>query len=409
MSLYEFGQKIRKAIQGNYCNLIDTFVTFALPEDPRYSKKQTIHLFSTTGIRHSYPTTVARHMRMAGHDHQTGETALGRINPLNSEQLFEDMKRSNDVIIGKAVDREEFHGTLIVALDTHDVYRHSKIPMDEKRKRECSDIRTVMGTKPKDDSCYAHKYMTVQNIKRDDEPPYVLACDRVLPLQNKTEIARTILKETEFKTHAAIELVIADGGFDDIDTLIMLRDEEKHFVVRADQDKRVKKSIEEIEKEGKKYHVEYDYRKGNKKRGVTANLVVIDVEWLKKQGIKYPLKKKGWMSFYTDLYPEKDESLRRFCLRIALYYKKRWGIETGYRCINDFTGKTHSLSDAARLFFYLQAILLYNLWIQINRQFKDDPGRKKYFRNGIPTSTIKFVMEELIRDRLEERGKSSEV
>ncbi|MEA2054281.1 MAG: hypothetical protein U9O96_04080, partial [Candidatus Thermoplasmatota archaeon] len=135
---------------------------------------------------------------------------------------------------------------------------------------------------------------------------------------------------------------------------------------------------------------------------------VIDIKWLRKQGIKYPLKKKGWISFYTDLYPEENESLRHFCLRIALYYKKRWGIETGYRCINDFNGQTHSLYDSIRLFLYLQAILLYNLWIQINLQFKDDPDRKKYFRDGIPKSTIKFVMEELARDWLKERENSSE-
>lgn len=408
MSLYEFGQKIRKAIKGNYCNLIEKFVAFDLPDDPEYSKKQTIHLFSATGIRNSYPTTVARNMKMAGHDHQTGETALDRIKPLDSAHLFEELKRSNDSIMEKAVEREELEGTLVVALDSHDVHRHSKIPMDGKRKRECSDVRTVMGTKPKDGSCYAHKYMTAQNIKMDDEPTYVLSFDRVMPLQNKTEIARNLLKEAESKVNATIELVVADGGFDDIDTMTMLRGEEKHFVVRADQDNRVKKIIEMAKKEGKNYHVKFDYRKGNKKRGVNANLVIIDVKWLKKQGIKYPLKKKGWISFYTDLYPEEGESLRRFCLDIALYYKKRWGIETGYRCINDFKGKTHALSDPVRLFLYLQAILLYNLWIQINLQFKDDPDRKKYFRDGIPKSTIKFIMEELARDWLKEGENSSD-
>jgi len=408
MTLYEFGQKIRKAIKGNYSNLIEKFVTFDLPDDPKYSEKETIHLFSTTGIRNSYLTTVARNMRIAGHNCQTGETALDRIKPLNSARLFEEMKKSNDSIIGKAVERGEFKGTLVATLDTHNVYRHSKIAMDGKRKRECSDIKTVVGTKPKDGSCYAHKYMTIQNVKMENEPPYVLSFGRVLPLQNETEIARTLLKEAESKVNATIGLVIADGGFDDIDSMSMFKEEGKHFVVRADQDKRVKKVIGRVEEKGKNYHVEFDYIKGNKKHGVNANLVVIDIKWLGKQGIKYPLKKKGWISFYTDLYPEENESLRHFCLRVALYYKKRWGIETGYRCINDFKGQTHSLYDSIRLFLYLQAILLYNLWIQINLQFKDDPDRKKYFRDGIPKSTIKFVMEELARDWLKERENNSE-
>ena len=157
-----------------------------------------------------------------------------------------------------------------------------------------------------------------------------------------------------------------------------------------------------MEEKGKNYHVEFEYMKGNKKHGVDVNLLVMNVEWLRKQGIKYPLKKKGWVSLYTDLYQEENESLRHFCLRVALYYKERWEIETGYRYINDFKGQTHSLYDSIRLFLYLQAILLYNLWIQINLQFKDDSERKKYFRDGIPKSTIKFVMEELAREQLEE-------
>jgi len=90
-------------------------------------------------------------------------------------------------------------------------------------------------------------------------------------------------------------------------------------------------------------------------------------------------------------------------LQIALSYKKRWGIEVGYRDIGDFEAKTHSLYDSTRLFLYIQAILLYNLWIQINLEFKDDPDRNKYFRDGIPKSTIKFIMEQvLIEDAMDE-------
>jgi len=80
--------------------------------------------------------------------------------------------------------------------------------------------------------------------------------------------------------------------------------------------------------------------------------------------------------------------MESFCLQIALYYKKRWGIETGYRDIGAFEAQTHSLHDATRLFLYIQAIILFDLWIQINLEFKDDP-------DGIPKSTIKFIMEQM--------------
>jgi len=296
--------------------------------------------------------------------------------------------------------RKELKNEIIVSIDTHNVYRYTKIPISDKRKRECTDIKTVVGRKPKNGAWYAHEYITIQNIKTEDNPTYVLAFERILPLQNITDIARNLLIEAESKTGLKIKLVIADGDFDNIDTMKMFMEERKHFIVRADQDKKVKGIIEKVEKKKNKYHIEYGYIKGNKNNFTKVNLIVINVEWLKKQGIKYPLKKE-YITFFTDLYPDEDETMEHFCLKIAVFYKKRWGIETGYRDISDFEAKTHSLSDSVRLFLYLQAILLYNFWIQINTEFKDDPDRIRHFKNGIPKSILKFLMEEVIREAIE--------
>ena len=245
---------------------------------------------------------------------------------MDSIQLLKEMKDANNDIIKTAVERNERGNKLIVALDTHNVYRYTKIPMDRKRNRECSDIKTVIGRKPKNGACYAHEYMTIQNIKMKDEPTYVLAFDRVLPLQNITNIARNLLREAESKTGSGIKLVVAHGDFDDVDTMTTFIEEKKHFVVRADKDKKVKKVIEKLKEKEENHHIEFGYIKGNKRHYVKTNLVVAKVEWLKKQGIKYPLIKKGYITFFTDLYPQENESLEHFCLKIALYYKKM-----GYR------------------------------------------------------------------------------
>lgn len=372
------------------------FFVFDIPDDPKYSMRDSIQLFATAGIRNSYVDTVARDMKAAGYICQTGETAMGRINPLNSIEVFNEGKKANDHIIDIAVERGELKPALVVALDTHNVYRYTKLPIGEKRKRPCSDIRTVMGRQPKDGACYVHEYMTIQNIKMKDEPTYVLGFNRVLPLQDRTAIAKALIEEAESKTCSKITLIVSDGGFDGVDDMHMFKQVEKHFVVRADRDKKVKAIVEDVEKNDGDYHVVFDYVKGDKRHNVTVNLAVINVEWLKKQGIKYPLvKKKGYLTFFTDLHPDENESLEHFCLQIALFYKKRWGIEVGYRDIGDFEAKTHSLYDSTRLFLYIQAILLYNLWIQLNLEFKDDPDRKKHFRDGIPKSTVRFLMEQI--------------
>ena len=397
MSLQDIGKKISKSLKGMYCDVVISFFNFCMPDDPLYSIKETVQLFATAGIRNTYVESVSKGMKTRGYKYQTGQTAMDRVNPVSSVDLFNEGCKANDHIIQVAVERGELKPTIVVALDTHSVYRYSKIPIGEKRKRPCSDIRTVIGRQPKDGACYAHEYMTLQNIKMEDEPTYVLGFDRVLPLQNRTTIAKGLIEEAESKTNSKITLIVADGDYDDVDKLQMYKELGKHFVVRADKDKKVKKVVESCEEKDREYYVKFDYVKGNKKHNVSANLVIINVDWLKKQGIKYPLvKKKGYLTFFTDLHPEENKTLEQFVLQIALAYKKRWGIEVGYRDIGDFEAKTHSLYDPARLFLYVQAILLYNLWIQINLEFKDDPDRKKYFRDGIPKSTIKFIMEQIL-------------
>ena len=405
MSLQEIGRKIRKSLKGLYCDVVTRFFNFRMPDDPLYSLRETLQLFATAGIRNSYLESVSKGMRAAGHNCQTGETAMSRVDPLSSVELFGEGCKANNHIIDIAVERGELKSELIVAIDTHNVYRYTKLSIGEKRKRPCSDMRTVMGRQPKDGACYAHEYITLQNIKMRDEPTYVLAFDRILPLRNRTAIAKGLIEEVESKTGSKITLIVADGGFDGVNDMHMFKQVEKHFVVRADQDKKVKAIVEDVEKNDGDYHVAFDYVKGDKRHNVTANLVVINVEWLKKQGIKYPLVKKGYLTFFTDLHPEENKTLERFVLQIALFYKKRWGIEVGYRDIGDFEAKTHSLYDSTRLFLYIQAILLYNLWIQINLEFKDDPDRKKYFRDGIPKSTIRFLMEQIALEENSEEMK----
>ena len=51
---------------------------------------------------------------------------------------------------------------------------------------------------------------------------------------------------------------------------------------------------------------------------------------------------------------------------IAWLYKRRWGIETGYKSKNKFTANTTTKNYTIRLLYMLLAIALYNLWVLTN-------------------------------------------
>ncbi|MEM3101723.1 MAG: transposase [Candidatus Nitrosotenuis sp.] len=47
-------------------------------------------------------------------------------------------------------------------------------------------------------------------------------------------------------------------------------------------------------------------------------------------------------------------------------YRNRWGIETSYRVIEQFMPQTTSKAYVIRLFYFLFAVWMYNLWIIFN-------------------------------------------
>ena len=51
---------------------------------------------------------------------------------------------------------------------------------------------------------------------------------------------------------------------------------------------------------------------------------------------------------------------------VAFIYKRRWGIETGYKCKNKYSANTTSRRYKIRLFLILLAVVLFNLWVLAN-------------------------------------------
>lgn len=52
---------------------------------------------------------------------------------------------------------------------------------------------------------------------------------------------------------------------------------------------------------------------------------------------------------------------------VAEDYRRRWGIETAYRQIRELLPRTSSRTFAVRLFYFLFALSVYNLWVLVNR------------------------------------------
>ena len=71
MSLEDLGKRIRRIIKRKYCKILKTYVNFYVPKEIKYSLEETLQLFSTAAVRNDYVNSVAKGLRIAGHECQT--------------------------------------------------------------------------------------------------------------------------------------------------------------------------------------------------------------------------------------------------------------------------------------------------------------------------------------------------
>jgi hypothetical protein len=297
----------------------------------------------------------------------------------------------NDKVIRKAVKEGEFEKSFDVSLDSHNVYRYTKIKDGNKRKRKCDDIQKVVGTKPKNGCYYAHQYMTVKAVNGDFNP--TLHVKPVLPLADRVKIASELIDTADKKTGYNVNCILGDGDFDSVGMVNMCYAKGKHFIVRADKDKKVQQIIKE-KCSGLWCYIEYNYTKGKRDHTAQYNLVVIDVNLLKLHNVDMPLlgKKEKYLVYATDLSPKPKKDIVDFCINLVKRYKKRWGIETGYRDKIEFRASTHALSYSIRLFLFLLSVILYNIWIEVNNETKESDERVKMYPDGISKYLICFLL-----------------
>ena len=92
----------------------------------------------------------------------------------------------------------------------------------------------------------------------------------------------------------------------------------------------------------------------------------------------HPLAFKPSLSHYNAV---------EFAEPMAQAYRRRWGIETSYRKVREFLPKTTSPTFSVRLFYFLFAVALYNLWILVNLLLTQPHARE--CKPPIPTAIFR--------------------
>jgi hypothetical protein len=310
----------------NVLKLIGEHVPLSSAKNSRFTQQQTYLLLLTMSAMHWFAEGTSNFF--AGSVPQA-DSLFYRL----KQQDFDAVQNGFDALIKRNVKLARRLGVLgkrvWIAIDFHDREYYGK------------PNKCTRGSKPKNGTAVFYSYATASIVQ--DGCRLMITQLPYLPLDEKAEVVKRLLNECQKLVR--VEIALFDRGFFCENVIALLEARRLKYVMPGVRNKRVKK----IELQVKHFPSTMDYEL----KGQLVKLVFIQVK--KEQALQT-------LVFCTNL----------LCWRnkLAEYYSKRWGIETSYRCVEDFAAKTCSTNSVVRLFLFYFAIALYNAWVMSNAETK---------------------------------------
>ncbi|WP_114579695.1 transposase [Saliphagus sp. LR7] len=163
----------------------------------------------------------------------------------------------------------------------------------------------------------------------------------------KQEAVRSLIVEA--RQYVSIRHVYLDRGFYQVHVVTELEQLEIDYIVRA----RPSKGMKDRLSAGAETVVDAYRMQRNRPPTAVADVTVF--------AVPHHTNEDDHVWFVTNLDVE-PETARAY----AAAFRRRWGIETSYRQIGDFLARTSSPTFSVRLFYFLFAVSLYNLWVLAN-------------------------------------------
>ncbi|MFC4552398.1 transposase [Halorussus sp. GCM10023401] len=267
-----------------------------------------------------------------------GDTHLRAVKQFDPKKLIEGFDSATDRVLSAIASETAFRRPVTVAIDVTTLPYYGDV----------EGMSMVSGTKDGDGRAFKFATLSIvgQNI------PLVLAVEPVRESSPWDEnpsnrIHRTVRRLVlRVKEHVPIGKVLCDREFDSMQVFQTLSNLGVNYLIPKRISSTERSVIERMETDG---------------QDVAVESASVDVEaGSHPMRFLYVPSTKGDETavFATNVRvgPEEAES---FCRR----YSRRWQIENGYKSIkHDFLAKTSSKDYRVRLFYFVFAVLLYNIW-----------------------------------------------
>ena len=271
-----------------------------------------------------------------------GDWLVQKINSIN----YNDMVRHAEKMITDTVDvhsmkmdrRNGNTQTRVIAIDKHKIPHYDKEP----------DMTHLVYSEHDAGTYVFETHMTAKIVSGAKE--FHLAMVPVTRDKFNPEFVRKTIQKCD-NLNADANICLLDREFYASDVMDTIRDLKKHFIMPAKKDAGIKRAISEYAQAKRDAVSQYTF--GN---GFEFNLVIVPNP--RKPDAKNIFDR--YYVFATSLPCTDLEDILRY---IPEQYKKRWGIETGYKQAKSIRPYTTSKSASMRMLLFAVALIICNIWI----------------------------------------------
>lgn len=283
---------------------------------------------------------------------------LYHLRGLDADAVDAQFDRVREAVLAEAARNRVFTRPVDVAIDVHDwLYYGSE------------DTPYVCATNPDQGTDRAYKFATLCIV--DPSVRFTLAWTP-LTGDDTDELAEALRQlVSQARDYIEINRVYCDRAFYRVHLVTELKALGVEFLIRAPQTRKVQRIIEESATDT--FVTDYEMARSNPPTGRTTVRLVV---------VPHRTHDDDQFCLVTN-----REVTRDLAHPLAEAYRRRWGIETSYRKVTEVLPRTSSPTFSVRLFYFLFAVALYNLWVLVNLLVT--PGRAVGSDPVLPTALFR--------------------
>lgn len=270
----------------------------------------------------------------------SGSWVRDRISSLSEGQIKDMMGMAHASMLDRLKEFKIFNTPVTAAIDYHKIPRYDKMT-DEK----------LVRSKHEDGTSRFECYATLQCV--DEGRRAQICCQQVGCFDEKHGVIEKLVTESRLDS-IDIALLLLDRGFFTIDAIKTLKKLHVRFVMPCVMNDGIKKALQEYI-EGKRKSISR-YTMGKGERSTSFTLVILTRPDSNKN-------QKRYLLFATNI---PVGHILWNIHKLPEDYRARWGIETGYRDVEQVRARTTSTNNAIRLLYFLYSLILYNAWLLAN-------------------------------------------